>query len=81
MAVELFGPPLTAHTCHLILPYLSTLSLPLPSLLHTLTSSLNSGEVPTSPELLYAIIHLFHSNLGTLAVSPNVSLYLHSPYL
>ncbi len=75
LASELFCPPLTAHTCYLLLPHLSTLSFTIPSLLLTLTTSLTSGEVAATPALLYTVIHLLHNSLGKSTVLVRASAY------
>lgn len=60
VASELLSPPLTPHVCHLVLPRLQALSLPVLSLLH----SLEAGSVEPSPELLYGLLQLVHTRLG-----------------
>ena len=51
---ELFSPPLTAHTCYLVLPHIATFDLPLAPLV----GALRRVGVAPSLELLYALLSL-----------------------
>ena len=77
LAQELLAPPLTPHVCYTLIPHLTRLKLNLRCLLETLVGGLTSSQISPTLQLLYVVLQLVHSQLGSESMDQaSLTLYL-----